>query len=76
MKLWKTTSCILTTIMAALVLLVPSDATAYPTRMHMYYGNKLHQELTDSGDGSAPMIGTPYRVQLSDQDARAILENL
>lgn len=58
---------------AFLVLVVwPTSAQAYSTRLHMAYANELREALIASGDGSIPLLLSDASVQLRPEDSAAI----
>ena len=51
------------------------EANAYPSRVHMKYANDLRAELIRTNDGTIQLMLGNYHVELTAQDADAIINN-
>lgn len=72
----RTQVLVATTVLAGALLgpAIPT-ASAYSTRLHILYANRVRDALIASGNGSIPLQSSDASVQLTDEDRRAIEEN-
>lgn len=61
--------------LVVLLPLVPSEAHAYSTRVHIMIANQLREALIQANDGTIPLRMSEHAVQLTTEDFEALRDN-